>query len=44
MEIERLKKEQVSLRQEIEGGTCLQTKVPHSVFDALNGSTVAGAQ
>jgi len=44
MEIERLKKEQASLRQEIEGGTCLQTKVPHSVFDALNGNTVVGAQ
>jgi len=44
MEIERLKKEQASLRQDIEGGTCLQAKAPHSVFDALNGSTVAGAQ
>ena len=43
-EIERLKKEQLSLRQEIEGGACLQTRVPNSVFDALNEVIVAGAK
>jgi peptidoglycan hydrolase CwlO-like protein len=44
LEIEQLKKQQASLRQEIEGGACLQARVPHSVFDALNETIVAGAK
>ena len=42
LEIARLQKERDVLRQEIEGNACLQARVPHSVFDALNESKVAG--
>ena len=44
LEIERLKKEQANLRQEIEGSACLQARIPHGVFDALNETIVAGAK
>jgi peptidoglycan hydrolase CwlO-like protein len=44
LEIERLKKEQANLRQEIEGSACLQARVPHGVFDALNETIVAGTK
>jgi hypothetical protein len=42
LEIERLRTERESLRREIEGNACLQTRVPHSVFDALNEANAAG--
>lgn len=35
-EISRLQKERDNIRQEIESTACLQARVPHSVFDALN--------
>lgn len=42
MEIERLRKERENLRREVEGNACLQTRVPHSVFDALNEANAEG--
>jgi chromosome segregation ATPase len=36
LEIAHLRKEREDLRREIEGNTCLQARVPHSVFNALN--------
>lgn len=36
LDIERLRKERDDLRREMEGSACLQARVPHSVFDALN--------
>jgi DNA repair exonuclease SbcCD ATPase subunit len=36
LQIERLRKEREDLRRKIEGNACLQTRVPQSVFDALN--------
>jgi chromosome segregation ATPase len=35
-EIEQLRKEQEVLRREIDASACLQARVPHSVFEALN--------
>ena len=42
LEIARLQKERDGLRAEIEGGSCLQARVPHSVYDALNEEIVVG--
>jgi len=42
LEIAHLRKEREDLRREIEGNTCLQTRVPHSVFEALNAASVEG--
>jgi hypothetical protein len=42
LEIARLQKEREDLRREIEGNTCLQARVPHSVSDALNGASIPG--
>lgn len=36
LEIAQLRKERENLRREIEGNTCLQARVPHSVYSALN--------
>ncbi len=44
LEIERLRKERDDLRREIEGSECLQARVPHSVFDALNEANAAGSK
>jgi hypothetical protein len=44
LEIAQLRKEREALRREIEGNTCLQTKVPHSVFEALNETKTAGGR
>lgn len=43
-EIERLRKERDELRREIEGNTCLQARVPHGVFDALQVANAAGSK
>ncbi len=43
-EIVRLRKERDDLRQEIEGSECLQARVPHSVFDALNETDAGGSK
>jgi chromosome segregation ATPase len=42
LEIAHLQKERDNLKQEIEGNACLQTRLPHSVFEALNETKVAG--
>lgn len=42
LQIAQLRKEREELRREIEGNTCLQTKVPRSVFNALNETHMAG--
>lgn len=42
LEIARLQQERDDLRREIEGNACLQTRVPHSVFDALNETGAGG--
>lgn len=44
LEIARLRKERDDLRREIEGSACLQARVPHSVFDALNEADAAGSK
>lgn len=44
LEIAHLRKEREELRREIEGNTCLQTRVPHSVFDALNETNTGGGK
>ncbi len=44
LEIERLRKERDDLRREIEGSACLQARLPHSVFEALNEANAAGRQ
>ncbi len=44
LEIERLRKERDELRKEIEGNTCLQARVPHGVFDALQVAKAAGSK
>lgn len=44
LEIVRLRKERDDLRREIEGSECLQARVPHSVFDALNEANAAGSK
>jgi chromosome segregation ATPase len=43
-QIAQLRKEREELRREIEGNTCLQTKVPSSVFDALNQTSTGGGK
>ncbi len=43
-QIAQLRKEREELRREIEGNTCLQTKVPSSVFDALNQANSGGGK
>lgn len=43
-EIERLRNERDELRREIEGSACLQARVPHGVFDALNVANAAGSK
>jgi chromosome segregation ATPase len=42
LEITALRKARNDLRQEIEGDACLKTRVPHSVFEALNETNTAG--
>ena len=42
LEIARLQKEREVMQRDIEGSACLQARVPHSVFDALNETTAAG--
>ena len=42
LEIGRLQRQRDELRSEIEGSSCLQARVPHSVFDALNEEIVVG--
>jgi len=42
LEIARLQKERGDMQRDIEGNACLQARVPHSVFDALNETTAAG--
>ena len=44
VEIERLRKERDELRREIEGSACLQARVPHGVFDALQVANAAGSR
>jgi hypothetical protein len=44
LEIERLRKERDELRKEIEGNTCLQARVPHGVFDALQVAKAPGSK
>lgn len=44
LEIERLRKERDELHKEIEGNTCLQARVPHGVFDALQVAKAAGSK
>lgn len=44
LEIVRLRKARDDLRREIEGSECLQARVPHSVFDALNEANAAGSK
>lgn len=44
LEIGRLRKERDELRKEIEGNTCLQARVPHGVFDALQVADAAGSK
>jgi hypothetical protein len=44
LKIERLRKERDELRKEIEGNTCLQARVPHGVFDALQVANAAGSK
>lgn len=41
-EIERLRKKREDLHREIEGNACLQTRVPYSVFEALNEANAVG--
>ena len=43
LEIARLRKERDELRREIEGSACLQARVPHGVFDALQVANVTGS-
>lgn len=42
LEIERLRKERELLRRVVDGNTCLQTQIPHSVFEALNEADIPG--
>jgi len=44
LEIAQLRKEREDLRREIEGNACLQARVPHSVFDALNVANAGGGR
>jgi len=44
LEVERLRKERDELRREIEGSACLQARVPHGVFDALQVANAAGSR
>ncbi len=44
LEIANLRKERNELLREIEGNACLQTRVPHSVFEALNETHSAGGK
>jgi len=44
LEIERLRKDRDELRKEIEGNTCLQARVPHGVFDALQVANATGSK
>jgi len=44
LEIKRLRKHRDELRKEIEGNTCLQARVPHGVFDALQVAKAAGSK
>lgn len=42
LKIANLRKEREDLRRDIEGNACLQARVPHSVFDALNEAHAGG--
>jgi len=44
LEISALRKERDDLQREIEGDACLKTRVPHSVFEALNETNIAGSK
>lgn len=44
LEIAHLQKERKDLRQEIAADSCLQARVPHSVFEALNETNVAESE
>jgi hypothetical protein len=41
-EIAHQQKAREDFQREIEGNTCLQTQVPHSVFDVINDANAAG--
>ena len=44
LEIASLRKERDDLRRKVEGDLCLQTRIPQSVFQALNETDTAGSK
>ena len=42
LEIGHLRTDRENLRREVEGSSCLQAQVPHSIFDALNEKNTSG--
>lgn len=44
LEIEHLRTDRENLRREVEGSSCLQARVPHSVFDVLNEKNTPGGK